>query len=422
VNVLLISANMEKMNMPPLPLGLACVAAATRAAGHEAAMIDLMFEEDPARAIRGAFEEMHPDAVGVSVRNIDDQDMEHPRLFLDPIREVIAVCRGMARVPVILGGAGYSIFPESALRHLGADMGIQGEGEAVFPSLLERLARGGRVSDIPGVYLPGMLPMGRSFVRNLDDLPLPDPRLFIPPGVDIGNLWVPVQTRRGCPMDCSYCSTCTIEGRPIRRRSPDRFVEWLRGLRETGCRNFNFVDNTFNLPSAYAKELCRAIIRAGLDIRLWCIVYPKWIDTELVDLMAEAGCRQISFGFESGSDRILRTMNKHYCRKDVTAASKMFREAGIARNGFLLLGGPGETKDTVEESLSFADSLEPDTLKITVGIRIYPRIPLAGTAVAEGVIEPADDLLAPRFYMAPGLRDWLPERKAAYRSSRKWLI
>jgi radical SAM superfamily enzyme YgiQ (UPF0313 family) len=100
----------------------------------------------------------------------------------------------------------------------------------------------------------------------------------------------------------------------------------------------------------------------------------------------------------------------------------MFAEAGIERMGFLLLGGPGETKDSVEESLSFADSMKLETLKITVGLRIYPQTPLATTALSEGVIRADEDLLLPRFYLAPELRDWLPERIVAYRASRPWVI
>lgn len=197
MNILLISANMETMNMPPLPLGLASVAAAIRRAGHDTVLINLMFEEDTNRAIRSSLEDFRPHVIGVSVRNIDDQNMEHTRFFLAPVREVVAICKNMCRAPVILGGAGYSIFPESALGYLGADMGIQGEGEAVFPALVERIARGAQVSDIPGVYLPGRPAVGRSFEKTLDDLPLPDPGLLIPPGDDTRDLWVPVQSRLG---------------------------------------------------------------------------------------------------------------------------------------------------------------------------------------------------------------------------------
>ena len=421
MRVLLISANTETMNMPVLPLGLACVAAATRNAGNEVALLNLMFEGDPMLGIRNSLEDFRPNLIGISARNIDDQNLPRPQFLLAPVKEIIASCRSMSGAPIILGGAGYSIFPESALRYLGADMGIQGEGEVVFPVVVDRIGKGARVSDIPGICLPGQPAEGRSFEKNLDDLPLPEPSLWIPPGADNRKLWVPVQSRRGCPLDCTFCSSSAIEGRSVRRRSPDRIVKWLAELRETGCRNFNFVDNTFNLPPTYAKDLCRQVIQAELDLNLWCIIYPKWIDTKLVELMRRAGCRQISLGFESGSDRMLRRLRKRFNRKEVSAVSKMFAEAGIERMGFLLLGGPGETKDSVEESLSFADSLNLEALKITVGLRIYRQTPLATTALSEGVIRADEDLLLPRFYLTPELKDWLPERVATYKTSRPWV-
>ena len=421
MKVLLISANTETTNMPTLPLGLACVAAATRQAGHEVVLINLMFEGDTTSAIRDSIRSFRPGVIGVSVRNIDDQSMEGPQFLLAPVRQVVANCRSLSSAPIVLGGAGYSIFPESALRYLKADMGIWGEGEAVFPALLERITNRAQVSDLPGICLPGRSPESRSSQGHLDDLPLPEPGLWIPSVADRRELWAPVQSRRGCPMDCSFCSTSLIEGRSIRRRSPDRVVRWLADLRETGTRNFSFVDNTFNLPPCYAEDLCRKITEAGLDINLWCIIYPKWIDPQLVELMRRAGCSQISFGFESGCDGMLRSFNKRFNTQEVRAVSKMFEEAGIERRGFLLLGGPGETRNSVEESLCFADSLQLDQLKLTAGLRIYPQTRLARTAVAEGVIRADEDLLSPRFYVAAELRDWLPERVAAYQASRPWV-
>ena len=422
MKVLLISANMHTTSMATFPLGLACVAAATRRAGHEAALIDLMFEADPMSAVGDSIGNLCPDVIGISVRNIDDQVMESPQFLLPPVREIVATCRRLSVAPIVLGGAGYSIFPESALRYLGADMGIRGEGEAVFPAVLERMARRAPVSGMPGLYLPGQPPTGRSFVTNLDDLPLPDAKLFMPSLSGSADSWVPVQSRRGCPMDCSFCSTSAIEGRPIRRHSPQAIAEWLEHLAGSGFHNFQFVDSMFNLPAAYAKELCRKILERGLDVNLWCLIYPKWIDGELAHLMARAGCREVSLGFESGSNGMLGRLNKRFEAEEVRAVSSMFADAGIQRRGFLLLGGPGETRESVEESLRFADSLNLDALKVTVGLRIYPETPLAATALAEGVIRLDDDLLWPRFYLAPGLRDWLQERVAGFRASRSWVM
>jgi radical SAM superfamily enzyme YgiQ (UPF0313 family) len=144
----------------------------------------------------------------------------------------------------------------------------------------------------------------------------------------------------------------------------------------------------------------------------WAIVYPKWVDPELVELMAKAGCTQVGLGFESGSEPVLQQLNKRFDCAEVTTIATMFRNAGIKRHGFLLLGAPGETRDSVEESLAFADGLYLDALKVTVGLRIYPQTPLARMAVAEGLISPDDNLLFPRFYLTPALRDWLPARVA----------
>ncbi len=194
-------------------------------------------------------------------------------------------------------------------------------------------------------------------------------------------------------------------------------MKWLTGLRERGFEQFYFVDNTFNLPLSYAKELCRKLIEADLGLDWWGIVYPKWADMELVELMAKAGCTQVSLGFESGSEAILPQLNKRFTCAEVRTISDSFAGVGIKRNGFLLLGSPQETRDTVEQSLAFADGLHLDALKITVGIRIYPHTALASVAVAEGLVSPEDDLLLPRFYLTPALRDWLPERIALRESS-----
>ena len=189
-------------------------------------------------------------------------------------------------------------------------------------------------------------------------------------------------------------------------------------MRQCGFHELYFVDNTFNVPPSYAKELCREIIAADLGLDWWAIVYPKWVDSELVDLMAKAGCTQVSLGFESGSEPVMRQLNKRFNCSEVATIDAMSHDAGVKRNGFLLLGAPGETKESVDESLNFAEELRLDALKLTVGIRIYPQTPLAHIAVAEGLVSPDDDLLFPRFYLTPTLRDWLPARIAKRESQQ----
>ncbi len=418
MRVLLISAANEAGSIVPLPLGLACVAAATERAGHHVRLLALGANAAYEADVRHAVEQLAPDVIGISVRNIDDQNMQSPRFLLATQRKVVAACRAASSAPIVLGGAGYSIFPESALAYLGADMGIRGEGEAAFPALLSWLEQGRPSSSRPpATYLPDRSHSLTAFAPGLDDFVLPERRIWLDfPGSK--EMRIPVQTRRGCPLDCIYCSTSTIEGRPIRRRSPDSVVRWLAALRQEGFRYFHFVDNTFNLPPSYAKDLCRKLIEAELDLDWWGIIYPKWVDAELAELMARAGCTQVSLGFESGSDTMLPQLNKRFTCVEVRGISRMLAGVGIQRYGFLLLGGPGETRETVEESLEFADSLHLDALKITIGLRIYPHTPLESAALRDHLIAPDDDLLMPSFYITPSLRDWLPDRIARRESGR----
>jgi radical SAM superfamily enzyme YgiQ (UPF0313 family) len=419
MRILLISANAEQINILPLPLGLNCVAVATRNAGHDVRFLDLLAEEDIPVSVKRAINAFDPEIIGISVRNIDDQAMTPPRFLLEQVKAMIDECRKLSPSPVVLGGAGYSIFPQSALEYLGADMGIQGEGEVVFPMLLDRIAKGRDLSGLPGLYLRRLGPQGeRRFTKDLDSLPQPDAHLWLPTVSDSREFWVPIQTRRGCPMHCSYCSTATIEGQDIRKRSPELVIREIMSHAGAGFQRFYFVDNTFNIPLRYAKEICRKIIEHDLKITWRCIFYPGKTDRELADLMAGAGCLEASLGFESGSPQILRNMNKKFSLKLIRQTSDMLRTAGIKRMGFLMLGGPGETKETVEESLSFADSLKLDMLKITIGIRIYPGTDLAKAAFRDSLVSPEDDLLFPRFYIVREIEGWIRETVSAWMSCR----
>jgi len=413
MRVLIVAANTERINLPTLPLGAALVAAATEAHGHEVAFLDLMGEPDPEGALRRTIERVRPDAIGVSVRNIDDQEMTQPTFLLDKVRPLIAVCRAASAAPVVLGGAGFTMFPEAVLRHLGADYGVCGEGEEAFPALLACLERGTDTRHLPGLHAGGHRPAEpRAAVASLDTLPEPGPRLWANADLGDPDVWVPVQTRRGCPYRCSYCSTPQIEGSVLRCRSPQRVTEQLGRMAAAGVRRIQFVDNIFNVPDDYALQLCRCIADLNADLEWQCIVYPHLLDEELAAAMADAGCRAASLGFEAGDDRMLRAYGKHFDTADVRRIAGLLADHGIRRFGFLLLGGPGETRETFANSLDFVESLDLDLLKVTVGVRIYPGTGLARTALDERVVAGDDDLLRPRFYMAPDLEAWIRDELA----------
>lgn len=416
MRVLLISANTERLNMAAIPLGLGLVAAALRRAGHAVSFLDLLAAPDPCAAVREAAAAFRPEAVGVSVRNIDDQCEREPRFLLERIKEVVAACQASTPAPVVLGGAGYSIFPREALAYLGADYGVRGDGEEAFPSLLERLERGEDVKGIPGVYAAeAEADEGLAVARGLDGLPLWDPALDACADPGDPDLWVPVQSRRGCPNDCSYCSTWMVQGRPIRCRSPRRVAEEVARQAGRGFRRFYFVDNAFNMPESQGLELCRHLSALDAGVAWRCILYPHGVSEGLVRAMAGAGCTDVALGFESGSARMLAQFNKHFTPEEVRRVSGLLASHGIRRFGFLLLGGPGETRETVEESIAFMRTLGLEDVRVTVGVRIYPGTPLARRALREGVIRSEEALLAPKFYLAPGLAPWIYERTAPER-------
>lgn len=424
MKVLLMSANRTEINMRTMPLGLAFVAEAARQRGHEVEMLDLARAGDTRASIAQAITRHAPGVIGISIRNIDDQTMRNTRFLYEDDREVISLVRTLTDRPIVLGGAGYSMFPDAILRHSSADLGIEGEGEVAFVTLIEALERGEPLAGIPGVHVKNGGPAERrGLIRNMGDSPLPDPALVLDASGVTEDIWVPVQTRRGCPLNCSYCSTASIEGRILRKRGVESVVEWIAKLRELGVRTFYFVDNTFNLPRSYAMELCEAMSRASLDVVWRCILYPWRLDEELASAMARAGCIEVSLGSESADNEVLRRMNKRFRREDVAETSRLLSRYGIRQMGFLMLGAPGETCGSIERSLAFMDSLSLDSVKVSIGIRIYPGTDLAAEAREQGITAPGDTLLEPRFYITPALdEEWIRQTVARHAATRpNWI-
>ncbi len=425
MRVLLISANTEMINMPVLPLGMAFVARAAEDAGHEVSQINLMTEPEALKTLAERIQTVQPDIIGISVRNIDDQFSLQPRFLLDPVKAIVSTCRQNSEAKIVLGGAGYSIFPRHALTYLAADMGVQGEGEQSFAMLLDKLKNNEDLSNIPGLYHAdrGIANPPATF-KKIDQNPFPQPGRHIFSLEHTGDeiIWLPFQTRRGCPLNCSYCSTPSIEGTITRKRSTELIIDALAAYVSAGFDHFFFVDNTFNLPPGYSKDLCEQMIESDLNIIYRAIFYPWKVEKELVAKMAESGCVEVSLGLESGSDIILRKMNKQFRTVDVRRASDLLKEGGIRQMGFLLLGGPGETQQTVQESLEFVDSLALEMVKVTIGIRIYPGTELAFHARQTGKISPDDNLLLPQFYIENGMDAWIRQTVGDWMKDRpNWI-
>lgn len=411
--------------MPVLPLGMAFVARAAADAGHDVSQINLMTEPEALQKLVGRIQKFQPDVIGISVRNIDDQVSLKPRFLLDPVKAIVSTCRQNSGAKIVLGGAGYSMYPLHALKYLAADMGIQGEGEQSFVTLLDKLKNDDDLSSIPGLYHidRGIANHPATFMKIDHNLfPQPGRHIFALEHIEDDIIWLPFQTRRGCPLNCSYCSTSSIEGKIIRKRSVGLIIDALAAYVSAGFDHFYFVDNTFNLPPNYSKYLCDKMIESDLNINWRGILYPCKIDKEIVTKMSNSGCVEVSLGFESGSDIILKKMNKRFCTEDVRLTSDLLKESGIRRMGFLLLGGPGETRQTVLESLEFVDSLALEMVKVTIGIRIYPNTELALHARRTGKILPDDSLLSPQFYIENGMETWIRQTVGEWMKDRpNWI-
>lgn len=416
MRVLLASTNRSQLTVPPFPLGLACVVANTDGQRHEVAVWDAMFQEDWEASLRACLRDFRPDVIGFSVRNVDDQDMRHPRLLVDEVRQMAAVCREEAQARLVLGGSGFGMFPAELLAYVGADFGVVGDGERAFPQLLECLEAGRNPDGVPGVVwlangrLCGTPPVWED---RLDDLrPADHCRLDVVRYHEArGTAGIPnsvtVQTKRGCPLGCTYCATRAIEGTAIRTRSPIAVVEELERLQAAGVRRIQFVDSIFTNPAWHARAICEEILRRRLNVQWSATLNPAFAGPDLLRLMQRAGCVLAIVGNESGCTRILTALGKGFGKAEVERCFAACQEIGLRYNAFLLLGGPGEDRDSVRESVELLQRFQPALVNVSIGIRLYPGCPLTQLARDEGQLPSGADLLTPRFYLAPAVRDWI---------------
>ena len=283
-----------------------------------------------------------------------------------------------------------------------------GEGEVAFPALPASLEKGRDPLAIPGVVAPGSPPPQRAVRPVLLDL-LPfteiDLRIDYAPYRERGAY--AIQTKRGCARRCVYCSYPHIEGRTFRCRPAENVVDEIQQARERlGDVAFEFVDSVFNDPPGHAESICWEIAQRGLQVRLRSMgVNPAQMTRELIDLMSAAGFAQIDSTPDSASPAMLKNLRKNFTLEELQRTAVIVREARMPTMWFFLLGGPGETEQTIAETFAFIDRfVDPeDMVHISEGLRIYPHTSLYDTAVREGFVEPGESLLERRFYVSPEL-------------------
>jgi len=403
MRVLLVSSNQERRPYPVAPLGI-CLLAERLRERHEVKVFDGMFE-DPS-SLRATVEAFEPDAVGLGVRNIEDPVMERHRSYLDDVlHSFVRPIRASTSAPLVLGGSGFSLFPDQMLARFEADFGLVGEAEQSLPNLIDDLESGARTARDGAQALEsesidvglGELEIGPSKIERWIDFSSYQARSTYP-----------VQTKRGCARRCIYCNYPSIEGSTFRLRSPDAIVAEIAEVSERfdGAVTFEIVDSVFNAPPGHAEAICRALIARNLGVKLRAMgINPKGLTTELLSLMQRAGFVQIHCSPDTASPAMLSRMGKGFSREALEAAAINIREAGMPTMWFMLIGGPGETEETFRETLDFTDRfVDPvDMVDFWAGLRIYPRTDLHARSVGEGVVDRDDDLFEPRYYVSAEL-------------------
>lgn len=410
--VLLINTNVAR---PPVsPVGLEYVGEALVEAGTPVQILDFSFEADWKAALQGSLENYKPVVVGLTVRNTDDCSFASRQSFLPWLREVVDEVRKSAGVPVFLGGVGFSTLPETVLRATQADGGIEGDGEEAVVALVNSLIRGEDVTRLPNMvyWHNGRVVCNPRVDVDLRHLPVPRRRLIDNKRYQELGAMVGVETKRGCAQKCIYCADPVAKGARVRLRPPGIVVQELQDLLEQGVSWLHFCDSEFNLPLEHAKDVCRAIIEQGLGdrIRWYCYCSPVPFDGELAHLMQGAGCGGINFGVDSLCDEQLHRLGRAHSANDVHQLVHLLSREGLNYILDLLIGGPGETEETVKITINKVREFGVSLAGIAAGVRVYPNTPL-GKAVADGVIreglypEANGDPERPVFYLSPSLGD-----------------
>jgi len=358
-------------------IGLAYVAATTRAAGHAVAVIDAYAEGASLRSVVNRATRFAPDVIAVTANS---------RQIFDAATTAQALRRAIPGAATVLGGYHVTAVPEETLRAFPEwDYAVYGEGERAVVELIERLGDPRACAETPGVVarhgdeiLHGP---DRENIAHLDALPLPafdlfDLRHYYGPYTHRRHRALTLTTARGCPYKCVFCQN--TGGLKYRYRSIELVMEEIEhNLRVHAAQWLFFTDETFTLNRKRATAFCEAMIAKGLhrDVRWFCGTRVDAVDRELIALMKRAGCFSIFFGVESGSEEMLSAMKKKINKEEAARAVRWAREAGIFTHTGWIFGNPNETRETILETIRFAIDIDSDSCSFNV------MIPYPGTEI-----------------------------------------
>jgi radical SAM superfamily enzyme YgiQ (UPF0313 family) len=411
--------NPNRLRPAVAPLALDYMADVLLGRGFEVGLLDLCFEPDPEAAIAQALAQREPALVAVTLRNTDDCFLASADNFLPGFAQIIAAIRRHGSAPIVVGGSGYSVAPAAIHAALGADYGIAGDGEVPLATLADALTGDGDLSAVPGlVWRDGStLRSNAPWAGSLEDLPtrtraLLDNRHYFAEGGQAG-----IETKRGCDRACVYCADPLGKGVRVRPRSPKQVADEFEVLLGQGVDHFHLCDSEFNVPADHALAVCEELVQRGIGERACWYTYAKPGDfsPDLARQMRRAGCVGINFGADSGDDRMLAALGRDFRAADLWETADACRQAGLVFMYDLLLGGPGETRESIATTVDLVKRLSPSRAGVSLGVRIYhgtslsERVRRQGPMVSNpnlrGAVEENEDFLAPVFYLSSALGD-----------------
>lgn len=408
MRLMIVNSNRERSPWPVPPVGACSIASAAADAGHDVRFVDLCFSSRPEKQLRRQIRDFAPHLIGISIRNIDNVDWQAPHFYLPEIRrEVVEPCK-QAGCPVVVGGPAAGIMAEEILDYLGVDFAISGDGELAIVQLLEALQNGTLLAHVQGLTyrLRGAVCVNEpARIDELDELPFTRAHEW----VDVAryaslNGALGIQTKRGCEEKCTYCTYNQIEGRRYRCKSPERIADEVERAVRAGAKRIEFVDSTFNVPLDHAMGVCRELVHRQVRAEFSTMgINPKNATSELFELLKAAGFTEVSLTPESASPPILKALGKGFTIEDILRSANVARRCDLPVLWYFMFGAPGETEETVAQTLRFIDENIPEThlVQLVSGIRIFKGAPIERVARREGQLSPTDSLLEPVWYRPP---------------------
>lgn len=405
LDCLLVSTNCVVTPFPVYPLGVAHLIGALEEAGHRTRHFDLLSQGGLA-GLDDILRQHKPGLIGLSIRNLDTVDSTAPDSFMAGVIETTNFIRQRSKAPLVLGGPAFSIMPETIMVLLAADYGVVGEGERLLPWLATELESG---RSPERKILAGGTGIS-SWPKVVYDQDIAD--FYLARGGMLN-----IQTKRGCPHRCSYCSYPILEGRTYRTRDPEEVaVEVMRLSAEHGARAIFFTDSVFNDANGHYLEVAEALIRAGNKIPWYGYFRPQNLTAEGLSLMKRAGLAAMELGTDATTNTTLAGLQKDFTFADVVRGHELAITQNVPCAHFVIFGGPGETRQTLAEGLANMEKLNNSVVFAFAGIRVLPGTAIHRRAIDDGVMQPEDSLLAPFFYFSPSIE----EREMAETIGRAW--